>query len=78
MQDHVAWINRGFDKGFFHLVGNLNPKEGGGIIAHGVTREALEELVNEDPFVKHDVVKVEYIEIHASRVSDQFLHFLDA
>ncbi len=77
MSDHVAWLTKGFEDGIFHLAGNLSPMEGGGIIAHGITREELEELVNDDPFVKHDVVEAEYIEISASRVSDQFSNFMD-
>ena len=34
MEGHNAWIKRGFDDGVFLLVGNLEPKLGGGIVAH--------------------------------------------
>ncbi len=77
LQDHVAWITKGFDDGVFHLAGNLNPMEGGGIIAHGVSREELEARIAEDPFVVNDVVTADYIEINASRTSEAFTSFLE-
>lgn len=71
MPGHNEWIKRGFDDGVFLLTGTLQPKLGGGILAHGTTRSALEERVRADPFVAERVVTAEIIEITPARASDR-------
>jgi uncharacterized protein YciI len=77
MAGHKAWIQRGFDDGLFLLVGSLQPEQGGGIVAHNTTREALEAFVQEDPFVAERVVVAEVLEITPARM-DTRLDFLAA
>lgn len=77
MEGHNAWIKRGFDDGFFLLVGSIRPNVGGAVLAHGIAREALESLVKDDPFVAEGVVSVDIIEIAPSRV-DERLSFVKA
>lgn len=77
MEGHKAWIQRGFDKGFFLMVGSLQPNRGGGILAHGAGRDALEAFVAEDPFVAENVVSAEILEITPARL-DERLEFLAA
>ena len=71
MEGHNTWIKRGFDDGVFLLTGSLQPKMGGGILAHNTSLPDLEARVNEDPFVAHDVVKAEILEITPSRADDR-------
>lgn len=75
MDGHKAWIKRGFDDGVFLLVGSLQPNLGGGILAHQLTRYELQARLNDDPFVAHDVVSVEIIEIAPAQADDR-LKFL--
>jgi uncharacterized protein YciI len=75
MEDHNAWIKRGFDEGVFLLVGSLQPNLGGGIVAHNSSLADLEARVNEDPFVAQNVVMAEIVEITPAR-ADQRLQFL--
>ena len=75
MADHKKWIKQGFDDGIFMLAGSLQPGLGGGIMAHGISRDALEQKVAEDPFVRENVVTVEILEIEAS-MTDVRLDFL--
>ena len=77
MESHNAWIKRGFDEGVFLLTGTIQPKSGGGILAHGVSLAELRARVNDDPFVMHDVVSVEILEITPGR-TDARLDFLRA
>jgi len=77
MDGHNAWIRRGFDDGVFLLVGGLAPSAGGAIIAHGVSREAVEARVQDDPFVAEGVVTAEILEIAPGR-TDERLTFLAA
>ena len=75
MEGHKEWIKRGFDDGVFLLVGNLQPRLGGGIVAHGTSLSDLQSRVNDDPFVAANVVSAEILEIAPSK-TDERLNFL--
>jgi len=75
MSAHNAWIKRGFDEGIFLMVGSLQPRLGGALVAHDTTRAELEARILEDPFVVHDVVKPEVLELTPSK-ADARLGFL--
>jgi uncharacterized protein YciI len=75
MDGHNEWIKRGVEDGVFLLIGSLQPKLGGAILAHGISRPDLESRVNEDPFVVEKVVSVEILEITPSK-ADERLKFL--
>jgi uncharacterized protein YciI len=75
MADHNEWIARGLADGVFLLVGALQPRLGGAIIAHNTTRDELAARLQADPFVAHDVVAVELFDVSPSK-SDLRLAFL--
>jgi len=84
MQSHKDWIKRGLDEGVFLVVGSLQPatsagehkgKGGGAIIAHNTTRAELQARVNDDPFVRENVVSAEIIEVSPQQ-TDERLKFL--
>jgi len=75
MQGHKDWIKRGFEDGVFLMSGSLQPNLGGGVMAHNTTLEALQNRVNDDPFVAHNIVTTEILEITPS-LTDERLHFL--
>ncbi|WP_030168509.1 YciI family protein [Spirillospora albida] len=77
MPAHREWIERGVDDGVFLLVGGIQPGLGGAIVAHGTSREQLEERVAADPFVAEDVVSAEVVEIEPWTADDR-LKFLIA
>lgn len=75
MEGHNAWLRRGFDDGVFLLAGSLQPKLGGGIVAHNTTLADLQSRVNNDPFVAEKIVSAEILEITPSK-ADERLKFL--
>ena len=75
MDGHKAWIKRGFDDGVFLLTGSLEPKLGGGILAHNTSLIDLQRRVNDDPFVVEDVVKSEVFELDPGKAEAR-LQFL--
>ncbi|MBX2867987.1 MAG: hypothetical protein KTR18_04905 [Acidiferrobacterales bacterium] len=76
MEAHNSWIQQGFADGVFLLAGSLQPGMGGSVVAHNIHREALEQRVGMDPFVKENIVKAEILEIEPKKV-DERLRFLD-
>ncbi len=77
MQGHNEWIRRGFDDKVFLLVGSLQPKLGGGIVAHNTTLIDLQDRVNQDPFVAESVVSAEIIEISPAKTDERLSFLLD-
>ncbi|GAA4892029.1 YciI family protein [Streptomyces coeruleoprunus] len=75
MAEHQNWIRQGVEDGVFLLVGSIQPGQGGAVLATGVTLEEFQARVAEDPFVIHDVVAAEVIEI-APNLTDPRLAFL--
>jgi uncharacterized protein YciI len=75
MEGHKEWIKRGFEDGVFLLVGSLQPNLGGGIVAHNTSLPDLQRRVNDDPFVRENVVSAEMLEITPSK-TDERLKFL--
>ena len=75
MEGHNDWIRRGFEDGVFLLVGSLQPGLGGGIVAHNTSLSELQNRVNEDPFVKENIVRAEVLEISPAK-ADARLEFL--
>ncbi|AZT85512.1 MAG: hypothetical protein KA296_14850 [Marinobacter sp.] len=77
MEGHNQWIRKGFEDGIFLMVGSLQPGLGGSVIAHGVSREALEGRVSEDPFVAENIVTAEILEIEPKKADERLSFLLD-
>lgn len=75
MTAHGDWLQRGFDDGVFILAGRILPQDGGSILAHNISRDALVALISEDPFVKNNVVAAEILETLPTMTDDR-LKFL--
>jgi uncharacterized protein YciI len=75
MAAHNEWIQQGMADGAFLFVGSLQPRAGGVILAHNTTRSELEARVEQDPFVAHEVVSAELLEVSGSK-ADPRLAFL--
>ena len=61
MEGHNAWLKRGFDDGVFLVAGSLQPKLGGGILAHNTSLADLQLRVSGDPFVAENVRRLRII-----------------
>ncbi|MEE9376062.1 MAG: hypothetical protein V3V04_06975 [Rhizobiaceae bacterium] len=75
MAGHMEWIKQGFADDVFLMAGSLQPNLGGAVMAHNTTLGELEVRVSQDPFVVHDVVTAEILEITPSKADDR-LSFL--
>jgi uncharacterized protein YciI len=67
MKAHVAFLNRHYAEGRFVVSGRKIPREGGIIVATGGTREEIEALMREDPFVVRGLAEVRVVEFRASQ-----------
>ena len=77
MADHNQWLKQGFDDGVFILAGSLKPNIGGSVIATNSSLSELEKRVNEDPFITHNIVSSEILEIEVKKVDERLQFLLD-
>jgi uncharacterized protein YciI len=52
VDDHHRFLQKGYDEGHFLFSGPQNPPRGGFLIARAESREALDRLLADEPFVK--------------------------
>ena len=67
MKAHVAFLNKHYASGRFVVSGRKIPREGGIIVATGGSRDEIEALVREDPFVARGLAEFRVIEFRASQ-----------
>ena len=70
MKAHVAYLERGYTAGNFLMSGRKIPRDGGVIIAVAESRDEVEALVADDPFVARGLADVRIIEFRASQRAD--------
>ncbi|CAI0716481.1 YciI family protein [Serratia entomophila] len=50
LEGHIAWLKKYFQEGTFVASGRKNPRTGGVILAKGIERTRLDDILAEDPF----------------------------
>lgn len=67
MKAHMRWLNSHYAAGRFLVSGRKIPRDGGVIVARGESREEIEAIAQDDPFVKQGLATVRVIEFRASQ-----------
>ena len=67
MRAHMAFLNRYYAAGNFLVSGRKIPRDGGMILAVGASREQMQQIMAEDPFVAHGLADVRIIEFRVSQ-----------
>ncbi len=65
MAAHVAWLKKYYTSGNFVVSGRKVPRDGGIILAVGKSREQIEQLIQEDPFILHRLARFPVFEFRA-------------
>jgi uncharacterized protein YciI len=66
MKAHVAFLEKHYAAGHFLVSGRKIPREGGIILAMG-TRERIQTIIEDDPFVKEKLADFRVVEFRASQ-----------
>jgi uncharacterized protein YciI len=69
MKAHMQWLNAQYAAGHFLVSGRKIPRDGGVIVATGPSREAIEAIAQQDPFVARGLATVRVVEFRASQKS---------
>ncbi len=67
MAAHVTFLNKYYASGNFLVSGRKIPRDGGVILAAGKTRQQMQAIVEEDPFVARGLADFRIIEFRASQ-----------
>jgi uncharacterized protein YciI len=76
MAQHMAYLDKHYEKGDFLLSGRQIPRTGGIIITRGKDRNAVARIVKEDPFVKKKLARADIIEFSASQAARELRGWL--
>ncbi|MEV0990287.1 YciI family protein [Streptomyces sp. NPDC049949] len=66
---HIAWLDGYYASGVFLASGRKVPREGGVILAAGVSRTEVERIAAEDPFTLAGVCEYRITEFIATKTS---------
>ena len=77
LQAHRAFLDRFYQQGVFIASGRKVPRNGGMILAKGITRAELEEVLDQDPFRAQGVADYQITEFTATRTSADFAGLLE-
>jgi uncharacterized protein YciI len=69
LEAHRAFLTRQFDAGVFIMAGPKVPRDGGVIIAAGIERSRLDEILASDPFAQQKVARYDVTEFKATRMA---------
>jgi uncharacterized protein YciI len=78
MRAHMVFLRKYYSAGNFLVSGRQIPRVGGIILAVGESREQIEAIMREDPFVRHGLAEVRVIECRASQRADDIQRRIDA
>lgn len=67
MRPHMAFLKQHYAAGHFVASGRKVPREGGVILALGESREQIEAIVKQDPFVARGLADFRIIEFRLSQ-----------
>jgi uncharacterized protein YciI len=70
MRPHMAYLKKHYATGHFLVSGRKVPREGGIILALCESRERLDAIVKEDPFVARGLADYRIIEFRESQRAD--------
>ncbi|WP_405137389.1 YciI family protein [Nocardia sp. NBC_01388] len=65
--EHYEYIDRHLATGEFLMSGRKVPRTGGVILAQGMDRATIEQLVTEDPFHREDLAEYTITEVQPTR-----------
>jgi uncharacterized protein YciI len=77
MKEHVIFLKKYYKKNVFIASGRKVPRTGGIILALAKSREEIEEIISEDPFIKHKLAEITITEFLTSQYHPEMKKVLE-
>ena len=78
VEAHVKFLKENYEEKVFIASGRQVPRTGGVILARAANVEALQQVLEHDPFFKHGVAEYKIIEFVPSMVTPEFSSLLES
>lgn len=78
LSEHRAFLDHHYAAGHFLLSGAQDPRTGGVIIAHNLTRTALDAVLEEDPFKREGAAEYRVITFHPVKAAPELAGLLSS
>ncbi|MFE2075085.1 YciI family protein [Streptomyces misionensis] len=75
LAEHVAWLEKQYEKGVFLASGRKVPRDGGVILAMAEDRARVEEVVASDPFTVGGVCAYRITEFIATKTAPELARY---
>lgn len=75
---HTDHLKKYYQSGHFIVSGMQSTKDGGFILANASSKEELQKIVDEDPFLIHEIAKSHIIEFETRWYSEQMKPFIQS
>lgn len=72
LPEHRRFQDAMYAAGIFIVSGRFEPRTGGATLARAESREAIEALLRDDPFVREGVTEYQIVEFTPTRYSEAF------
>ncbi|HEY8297688.1 MAG TPA: YciI family protein [Candidatus Baltobacteraceae bacterium] len=72
LAEHRAYLDRYYASGLFLVSGPQEPRVGGVIVTADASREDIERVLAEDPFVREGISECEIVEFKATKRAGGF------
>jgi uncharacterized protein YciI len=72
LPEHLRFQDEMYARGVFIVSGRLVPRTGGVTLANAASREQLETMLRDDPFVRDGISECEIVEFTPTRMSEAF------
>jgi uncharacterized protein YciI len=77
MAAHVKYLKKYYEQNIFIASGRKVPRTGGIILALADSMEAVEKIISEDPFHKHELAEFAIIQFLTSQYHPELKNLLD-
>ena len=77
LEAHVAFLDKYYESGNFIASGRKNPRTGGVILCNAENKEALNDILSEDPFNVNAIAEYEVTEFFPSKFAEGFEDFVE-
>lgn len=77
LEAHVAFLDKYYESGNFIASGRKNPRTGGVILCNAENKEALNDILSEDPFNVNAIAEYEVTEFFPNKFAEGFEDFVE-
>jgi uncharacterized protein YciI len=74
---HVAFLDKYYAQKKFIFSGRKKPRTGGVILVQTMDKEALMEIIREDPFYSNAIADYDITEVIPTKYDEQFAYFIE-